>query len=572
MKLDPSDEGGLRTTSNSERRDERSLGPDGPTIARASMGWSLIAVGILIGFAVGGRIGSAEDAGSEAQAASRNRVTDEAPSTTLIQATRRTLAEEVMAVVAAREAGLEITPRPAADDPGSEAIQTQGSTDSREPADARYDLASATGPIPIDKLPIYEDEFSDEYDLDYTEAESADAYPKRSGPSADELKHAAAQSLDVRESLTIVTHGKIRRGDSLGSSLRREGVSSRAVHLIASEMRPVFDFRKSRPGDEYRLGQDSDGRVLDFRYSQSEEESYYLSWNGTRYTAAKETADLRPQIAKIAGIVDSSFYGAVLALGEQSALAAEFTRILAWDIDFSRSVHPGDEFQILYERLYRKDDDGRDVYVRPGRILAGRYDGRGGEHTVVYFEGEDGHGAYFRPDGTSIERAFLAAPVEFSRITSRFTWARKHPILKITRPHPGIDYAAPHGTPIWAVAEGVVEYKARAGASGNLIRIRHQGGLTSHYAHLASFANGLKVGDRVEQKQVIGYVGSTGLSTGPHVCFRVKQDGRYIDPMEISGPAGDPVAPSQLAVFRSVRDQLLADLGPGPLNLADEAL
>ena len=132
--------------------------------------------------------------------------------------------------------------------------------------------------------------------------------------------------------------------------------------------------------------------------------------------------------------------------------------------------------------------------------------------------------------------------------------------------------AASELTPIWAVAEGVVEYKARAGASGNLIRIRHQGGLTSHYAHLASFARGLKVGDRVEQKQVIGYVGSTGLSTGPHVCFRVKRDGKYVYSRKIAGPAGDPVEPSQLAVFRSIRDQLLADLGPGPLNLADEAL
>ncbi|MGY8738516.1 MAG: M23 family metallopeptidase [bacterium] len=136
-----------------------------------------------------------------------------------------------------------------------------------------------------------------------------------------------------------------------------------------------------------------------------------------------------------------------------------------------------------------------------------------------------------------------------------------------------MDYAAPHGTPIWAVADGVVEYRARAGASGNLIRIRHMGGMTSHYAHLASFAKGLKVGDRVSQKEIIGYVGSTGLSTGPHVCFRVKRDGTYIDPMKISGPAGDPVAISRQAVFRSVRDQLLADLGQGPLAMmADEAL
>jgi murein DD-endopeptidase MepM/ murein hydrolase activator NlpD len=374
------------------------------------------------------------------------------------------------------------------------------------------------------------------------------------------------------DSLTIVTKGEIRSGDSLGTALHRHGITPATVHLIATEMRKVFDFRKSRPGDRYRLGQDSDGRVLDFRYLQGPEESFYLAWEGTRYVVSKESAELRPQIAKIAGIVESSFYGAILALGEQSALASEFARILAWDIDFSRNVQAGDEFQILYERMYRLDDDGQDVYVRPGRILAGRYDGDVGRHTVVYFKDDKGAGAYFRPDGSSVERAFLVAPVEFSRISSRFTRARTHPILKVTRPHPGIDYAAPYGTPIWAVADGVVEYKARAGASGNLIRIRHAGGYTSHYAHLANFAKGLKVGDRVEQKQLIGHVGSTGLSTGPHVCFRVKKDGNYVDPMRISSPAGRPIDRETLEVFQDVRDQLLVHLGPGPFSGADEAL
>jgi murein DD-endopeptidase MepM/ murein hydrolase activator NlpD len=384
--------------------------------------------------------------------------------------------------------------------------------------------------------------------------------------------HRGASPLNASDSLTIVTHGEIGLGESLGSSLRRQGISAGTVHLIATEMRKVFDFRRSRPGDNYRLGQDSDGRVLDFRYAQGPEESFYLSWEGTRYVVRKETAELRPQIAKIAGIIDSSFYGAILALGEQSSLATEFARILAWDIDFSRNVHPGDEFQILYERLYRRNDDGENVYVRPGRILAARYDGNVGRYTIVYFEDEKGVGGYFRPDGSAVERAFLVAPLEFSRISSRFTRARAHPILNVTRPHPGIDYAAPHGTPIWAVAEGVVEYRARAGASGNLIRIRHSGGYTSHYAHLSRFAEGLSVGDRVEQKQLIGYVGSTGLSTGPHVCFRVKKHGNYVDPMRIRSPAGSPVDEATLVVFRNVRDRLLADLGPGPISLADEAL
>ncbi len=372
--------------------------------------------------------------------------------------------------------------------------------------------------------------------------------------------------------LRIVTRGEIGAGESLGSSLRRQGISPAVVHLIAREMRKVFDFRRSRPGDHYRLSQDSDGKVLQFRYAQTANESFLLRWDGERYQVGEETAELQTELAKIAGIVDSSFYGAIVALGEQSTLASEFARIFAWDIDFSRNVQPGDEFSIVYERLYRQGDDGEQVYVRPGRIHAGRYKGQVGDYTIVYYEDDEDRGAYFRPDGSSVERAFLAAPLEFSRISSRFTHARRHPILKITRPHPGIDYAAPHGTPVYAVADGVIDYRARSGASGNLVRIRHAGGYTSHYAHLARFEKGLKIGDRVEQKQIIGYVGSTGLATGPHVCFRVKKDGRYVDPMKISSPPGEAVPSERLPEFLAVRDQLLASLGPGPVSLANEAL
>ena len=271
-------------------------------------------------------------------------------------------------------------------------------------------------------------------------------------------------------------------------------------------------------------------------------------------------------------MVEGSFYDAIMALGEQSSLATEFAKILAWDMDFSRHVHPGDEFSILYERMYTRSPDGKGVYVRPGKILAGRYTGRSGEHTVVYYEDDNGQGAYFRPDGSGIERAFLAAPLEFSRITSRFTNARRHPILNITRPHPGIDYAAPYGTPIFSVADGVVEFRARAGASGNLVRIRHSGGYTSHYAHLSRFARDLNVGDKVRQKEIIGYVGSTGLSTGPHVCFRVKKNGQYVDPMRMAKPAGPAIEGDQIDHFRNIRDQRLADLGQGPFIAANEAL
>lgn len=418
------------------------------------------------------------------------------------------------------------------------------------------ELVAQYAPVSIDALPIH----------------GASQGPVHTVSHTPAPRSASANSSSSSDELTLVTRGEIARHENLASSLRRQGVAPAAIHLISTELRKVFDFRRSRAGDAYRLTQDSGGRVLDFHYSQGLEESYSLVWKGTRYVASKQTELLEPHVAKIAGVVEGSFYDAIMALGEQSALATEFAKILAWDMDFSRHVHPGDEFSILYERLYTKGSDGQGTYVRPGRILAGRYAGRSGEHTVVYYENGNGEGGYFRPDGSSIERAFLAAPLEFSRITSRFTNARRHPILKITRPHPGIDYAAPYGTPIFSVADGVVEFSARAGASGNLVRIRHTGGFTSHYAHLSRFARGLRVGDKVKQKQIIGYVGSTGLSTGPHVCFRVKKNGHYVDPMRIAKPAGPAIEYDRIDHFRDVRDQRLADLGRGPLVAANEAL
>lgn len=575
MTRDPSDREGEGTTSSRGSTATSRWSPDRPAFTRAGAFGLVVVLAVVLGFGVGSRIGSAEGTpGDESTSASSPKTSPTASANAARSlGVSGTSAGQSLLRSGAGERLVTAGSSPLVERDADAIVRDAALGATRSPA---HSSTSERG-VPIDALPIYR---SAAIRLDSLEERLVGPPPSRQSrltliDDADAfdafgLDESRIDEQDAAPPFTIVTRGKIERGESLGSSLRRQGISPRVVHLIAKEMRRVFDFRHSRPGDRYRLGQDTEGHVVDFRYAQSEDESFHLFWDGQDYVVRKEMAELRPLIAKLEGVVQSSFYGAILELGEQSALAAEFARILAWDIDFSRQVHPGDTFQILYERLYRTNADGEDVYVRPGRILAGRYDGKVGEHTVVFFEDDQGDGAYFRPDGSSVERAFLAAPLEFSRITSRFTRARRHPILKVTRPHPGIDYAAPHGTPIWAVADGVVEYRARAGASGNLIRIRHQNGLTSHYAHLARFAPGLQIGDRVKQKQIIGYVGTTGLSTGPHVCFRVKKDGTYVDPMKLSGPAGAPVASSRLPAFRSIRDQLLADLGPGPFG--DDAL
>jgi murein DD-endopeptidase MepM/ murein hydrolase activator NlpD len=372
--------------------------------------------------------------------------------------------------------------------------------------------------------------------------------------------------------LTVVTRGTLRPGESLSASLRAQGIATRTIYEIAEVFAGVFDFRRARPGHGYRLAQEAGGGLVDFRYFLDDERSLYLHRTETGYAVREEEAALRPEVVRVSGQIDSSLYGAIKELGERSQLANDFADIFAWDIDFSRSVQPGDDFQILFERLYRTNAEGEEIYARPGRILAARYRGRSAEHSAIYFQDGNGQGSYYRADGSSVERAFLVAPLKFSRISSSFSKARRHPILNIVRPHRGIDYAASHGTPLWSVGAGTVIFRGWAGGSGNLVKIKHRNGYVSYYAHLAGFEPGLKVGSQVEQKQVIGYVGDTGLATGPHVCFRVQKDGRYVNPMEISSPAGEPVTPENRNRFESVRDLLFADMGTGMQMALDEAL
>jgi len=389
--------------------------------------------------------------------------------------------------------------------------------------------------------------------------------------AARPLELAAAEP-EPPAATSVITAGELGRGDTLASALRRSNVPQGVIHFVATETSKVFDFRRAQPGHSFRLIQDLEGQVRDFRYRTTPTESVHLALEDGEYVVRSEQAELVPRVSRIAGVVTSSLYGAMRDLGEGSQLANDFTDVFAWDVDFSRTVQSGDEFRVLYERLYYTDDDGSEIYAGPGRILAARYGGAVGEHTAVYFEVEEGRGGYFRPDGSSVERQFLLAPLRYSRISSRFSSARRHPILKITRPHHGIDYVAKAGSPVWAVADGEVIYRGWAGGFGNLLKVRHVKGYVSYYAHLSRFAASLRVGDRIQQKQVIGYVGQTGLATGPHVCFRIAQNGRYVNPARLRSPAAKPVPDVARDVFVATRDMLLSELDAGPFVASGEAL
>ncbi|HSJ96033.1 MAG TPA: peptidoglycan DD-metalloendopeptidase family protein, partial [Myxococcota bacterium] len=344
--------------------------------------------------------------------------------------------------------------------------------------------------------------------------------------------------------------------------------------VIVREMKPHFDFRRARPGHRYRLERSADGELLSFRYDVSAHERYELVQRGEGFEARGAKRGIVRQQARLAGVVATTLHDAIEDLGESTALAARFANIFAWDVDFARGTRSGDEFHLLYERNYvaREGGEGGLRYVGPGRILAARYTSGSRTHEAIYYETAPGVGSYYRPDGGSVKQAFLAAPVKYTRITSSFTQARFHPILRRTRPHPGIDYAAPAGTPVWAVASGRVTHVGWMGGYGRLVKIRHAGGYESYYAHLSGFAKGLRVGQTVSQKQVIGNVGSSGLSTGPHVCFRITRNGRFVDPASTRIPTGDHIAGRQRQDFETVRDARLAQLGPAPLVATDEAM
>lgn len=387
-------------------------------------------------------------------------------------------------------------------------------------------------------------------------------------PASTPAPAAVRPPVEVR----VYTEGELRRGETLAAALDRQDVSAQLVHDIATALRPVFDFRYARAGDRYRLAQNEKGEILEFEYRRSAWDAYTLRREGEALVPARIQPDLEVEQARVAGVISTNLYDAIDALGESGELAHDFAEIFAWDIDFSRSVRPGDEFHILYERRYM-ESEGERRYAGAGRILAARYARvAGDEYSAVYFEHGAGRGGYYRADGSAVERQFLQAPLTYRRISSHYSTARVHPITGRRRPHLGIDYAAATGTPVWAVANGRVSFRGWLGGLGKTVKIRHDNGYESWYGHLSRYPN-LRVGQHVRQKQVIGYVGSTGLSTGPHLHFTLQKNGRLVNPSTVHTAVAAPIPPQHMKHFAEARDGLLRALDPSALRVVtNEAL
>jgi hypothetical protein len=360
---------------------------------------------------------------------------------------------------------------------------------------------------------------------------------------------------ELRSATLEVVRGRIGRGGTIAASLQELNISPAMIHRISTAMRPVFDFRRAQASDRFALVRDDQGELRSFEFRRGRRDIYRIERDGEgAMTPSHAAVPVELRVVHLGGIIDKSLFQSLVDLGEGPHLVNELADIFAWDFDFSSQARPGDEFRMVFEKFY-----DRDGFVRYGMILAAQYRSAARDLTALYFEDDDGYGDYFTLDGNSVRRTFLRAPVKYSHISSRYTRSRLHPILKIRRPHYGIDYAAPSGTPVWAVADGVVEGIGWSGGFGRLIRVRHNNGYVSYYGHLSRFG-AVERGSQVRQKQVIGYVGESGLATAPHLDYRLKTKGKFVDPLRVKFPKGEPISVSARDRFERVKDSRLAEL------------
>ncbi len=348
-----------------------------------------------------------------------------------------------------------------------------------------------------------------------------------------------------------VIDGKVGKSDTLGRLLKKSGLSAAETDEVIRSLSGVLDFKTIRAGQTFRIERGPDGRVKLFELVVSKVQTVRAirGADGTLEGTADQ-AETHIEQKAIGGRIDSSLYAAIKASGESAALVDFFVDVFAYDLDFYNDTHDGDTFRVVVE----KELKGTEL-IRYKRIVAAEYSGKAGTFRTYLWDGK-----YYDDKGASSEKTLLKTPLKFSRVSSGFDRKRMHPVLHTTHAHLGIDYAAPTGTPVWAAASGTISHRGPAGGAGNLVMIRHDGGYETAYMHLSKFAGDMKVGQRVSAKTVIGYVGTTGLSTGPHLHFGVKKDGAYIDPSKLTPIRAKGLGGTNLTAFKAEVAKLDASL------------
>jgi len=372
-----------------------------------------------------------------------------------------------------------------------------------------------------------------------------------------------------REKIYLRREGTFRPGETLEKVLLRDIYDRVLADELIQGFARVFDVRKIRGDRRYTILTDSAGVVHGFEY--------YPDAVKTVRVLRDSTGVLQPELVQVplikrtlalTGEVRTTLYDAVKAMGESDELIAAFSDLFQWDIDFFVDPRVGDEFRMVYEAEYALDPsrpDSLGEFIRYGRVLSGQYRSGSAVRTALYFE-QGERGGYYDLEGKSFQKTFLKSPLNYRRISSHFSGGRRHPILKIVRPHLGVDFVAAEGTPVVAAADGVVIEKGyEGGGLGNFIRIRHKNPrFATVYGHLSGFGPGIAIGQSVQQRDVVGYVGRTGLATGSHLHYCFYENGRPVNPLKIKNSSGDPIPAGEMERFKGVREEQLALLAAAP--------
>lgn len=372
---------------------------------------------------------------------------------------------------------------------------------------------------------------------------------RRNGPSV------ATTTLDVVEEPICIIRGEIPRQGSLYQSLLAEEVSADMVYQVVTSLNQIFDLRRSRPGDTYSLSFSEADSIVEFSYERGYQHAFTARWEDGAFVVREVQPHLDGVVTGLKGEITSSLWEAMIDHCRNPELILKFSDIFAWEIDFLTEPRRGDRFRMIFEERSR---EGK--FVAYGDIIAADYRTKDTVYTAILYQDPSGRRDYYNLKGGSLRKLFLRSPLNFRRISSGFSHSRFHPILRIYRPHLGIDYAAPIGTKVVTTGDGTVAFAGWKGGFGKYIEVRHSGGFVTSYGHLSRFARGIKRGVKVALGQVIGYVGNTGLSTGPHLDYRLKMGGRFVNPLKVVLPAADPVKREYRGKFAEHRDALLAAL------------
>ncbi len=348
-----------------------------------------------------------------------------------------------------------------------------------------------------------------------------------------------------------IFEGELDRNESLYLSLLKKKVPHPLIHLLTSTLSSSFNLRKSLPGDSYTLITSRDS-ILFFEYQKGMEEKHLVRGQNGKLEASVLPLEFNRIVRSMRGRIESSLWESMINECESPELILKFTDVFEWDIDFLTEPRKGDSFRLIFEEFHKDDK-----FVKYGDILAAEYNLAEHAHQAVLYQDPTGHKDYYDLSGKSLKKAFLKSPLNYRRISSRFSYSRFHPIFKRYQPHLGVDYAAPVGTPVVSSGDGVVIFAGWKRGFGKIVEIRHPNGFVTSYGHLSRYAKGIKKGVRVHQKELIGYVGSTGASTGPHLDYRVKANGRYVNPLKMVLPPAKPVQKEYFAGFERIRDNLL---------------